>query len=403
MALSKELDYLFSPECVRFQSKKIFHRIVTGKGHFTYHEENWGEVVDLVEKTILENYPDLNIPFHARYVHFKAGKRDRLKEKEAVLNALDPMERARTLFDLVITSVLLDAGAGPDWKFIEADTKESFNRSEGLGVASFHMFFDKYFSTEGKLEASAEGLKTLTAKKLEEAFQVSATNPLVGVEGRLTLLKNLGTVVSQNSTVFKNSRPGFMVDYLIETYGCKIPVEKMLKTVLLNLGEIWPGRLSREGHNLGDVWQYPPFGDVGELDSLVPFHKLSQWLTYSLMQPLMEAGVEITHIDEMTGLPEYRNGGLFLDMKLIDLKDPEDWKKPHAPNSELIIEWRALTICLLDELALKLRAKMKLDPQKFPLVKVLEGGSWWAGRRAAKLRREDGGPPLNIISDGTVF
>lgn len=194
-----------------------------------------------------------------------------------------------------------------------------------------------------------------------------------------------------------------MVDYLIETYGRKIPAEKMLKTVLLNLGEIWPGRLSREGHNLGDVWQYPPFGDVGDLDSLVPFHKLSQWLTYSLMQPLMEAGVEITNIDEMTGLPEYRNGGLFLDMKLIDLKNPEDWTKAHAPNSELIIEWRALTICLLDELALKLREKMKLDAQKFPLVKVLEGGSWWAGRRAAKLRREDGGPPLNIISDGTVF
>ncbi|GAB4022583.1 MAG: URC4/urg3 family protein [Bdellovibrio sp.] len=401
--MSNELLILFSPTQIRSQANRIFERIKSGSGQFTYHPERWDEVIDLVEKTTRENYPSLNIPFHARYVHFLAGGRDRLSEKKNFFQALDPIERARTLFDLVITSVLLDAGAGPDWKYIEPDDKKSYSRSEGLGVASFYMFFDGAFSSSKKPLADGEGLKKLTNKILESAFQVSASNPLIGVDGRVALLNNLGKVISSNKSYFENSRPGNLVDYILKRYGKSIEAKELLLTVLQSLGEIWPGRLQWDGVNLGDVWHYPPFGSAKEIQALIPFHKLSQWLTYSLMQPLMEAGVEIRNIDEMTGLPEYRNGGLFIDTGLIQLKNPIDLSKEHEPQSELIIEWRALTVVLLDEVAKRLRVKMNLNQSNFPLVKVLEGGTWWAGRRAAKMKRADGTPPLNIKSDGTVF
>ncbi len=111
----------------------------------------------------------------------------------------------------------------------------------------------------------------------------------------------------------------------------------------------------------------------------------------------------MTAIDGLTGLPEYRNGGLFMDMGAIILKNPDDARLAHAPGSALIVEWRALTVALLDEIAVIVRDRLGLDATSLPLAKVLEGGTWAAGRKIARARRADGSPPLNIVSDGTVF
>jgi hypothetical protein len=44
------------------------------------------------------------------------------------------------------------------------------------------------------------------------------------------------------------------------------------------------------------------------LNSLVPFHKLTQWLCYSLLQVLKDANITIEGEHLLTALPEYRNG-----------------------------------------------------------------------------------------------
>ena len=134
---------------------------------------------------------------------------------------------------------------------------------------------------------------------------------------------------------------------------------------------------------------------------LVPFHKLSQWLTYSLIEPLEEAGIMVTDLDGLTGLPEYRNGGLFLDTGVLHLRDPADAGRPHEVDSELVVEWRALTVALLDRIAPEIRSR--LDLKVFPLAKVLEGGTWSTGRRLARAARPGGAPPITVASDGTVF
>jgi hypothetical protein len=134
----------------------------------------------------------------------------------------------------------------------------------------------------------------------------------------------------------------------------------------------------------------------------MPFHKLSQWLTYSLLEPFEWAGARVEGLDELTGLPEYRNGGLFLDAGVLRLKDASQTEHLHAPGDELIVEWRALTVALLDELAPLVRTQLGLSPEQMPLACVLEGGTWAAGRALAQQLRE-GKPPLNIESDGTVF
>ncbi len=126
-------------------------------------------------------------------------------------------------------------------------------------------------------------------------------------------------------------------------------------------------------------------------------------MAYSLIEPLQAAGLSVVEIDGLTGLPEYRNGGLFLDGGVIALKDPSAAAVAHEPGSRLVVEWRALTVALLDAIADPVRERLGLSAEAMPLARILEGGTWSAGRRIAREKRPGGGPPLAIESDGTVF
>ena len=72
-------------------------------------------------------------------------------------------------------------------------------------------------------------------------------------------------------------------------------------------------------------------------------------------------------------------------------------------DSPLVVEWRALTVALLDRLAPMVRDRLGLDESQLPLSRLLQGGTWSAGRRAASERRSDASPPIRVQSDGTVF
>lgn len=391
-----DLDYILSPVCVRDGAKKIFDETLNGNTHFHYHEEKMGPTVDFVMQTIRENYPDMNIPFHSRWGHFRPGNVDRSLWLKAKIKDLDSMEQARIKWDLVIPSVLLDAGAGPAWKYHEKETSRDYARSEGLGVASYHLFMSGAFSSDGKsLRSDAQGLSKVTPKLIEEYFQVTPNNPLVGVEGRTNLLRNLGRAL-ENKALFKDGRPGNLIDYLVAKHGKTIPATALLRGVLDGLGPIWPGRETMNGVNLGDAWKHTRYG-------LIAFHKLSQWMTYSLVEPLLDAGITVTGIEGLTGLPEYRNGGLLLDTGVLTFKNSKDSEATWGPESDLIIEWRALTVFLLDKIGAEVQKRLGKTPADFPLAKVLEGGTWWAGRKIAAQIRAGGTPPLNIKSDGTVF
>lgn len=400
--LSKEdIEFLFSPQAIRESTLKLFKLTEDGKTNFNLHLEKLEEVVEFVINVIDKAYPDYDIPFHSRWNHFNVGDVNRVQKLEKVIKSDEPLERARKKIDLVITSVLLDAGAGKSWSY--QNNEGTFDRSEGLAVASFDLFMSKRLSSDGRYKADAQALKKFSKEELKKAFQVSEKNPLVGVEGRVELLNNLGECILDKPKFFPSKRPGSIIDFLIKEHGYDFEVKDILSGVLIALGDIWPGRIKVDNVNLGDVWHYRQLGEDISKESLVCFHKLSQWLTYSLVSPMEEAGLKISGAEKLTGLAEYRNGGLFLDMGVISLKDSNMQLLEHKPESELIIEWRALTICLLDLLAEKIQSKLEMTSKQFPLAKVLEGGTWAAGREVAKRLRKDGAAPLTLSSDGTVF
>jgi hypothetical protein len=399
-----DINYLLSPAAIRERTGKLYKRALAGEGYFDLNEDKIEETAMFVMDVIQENYPDLDIPFHSRWGHFNVGGYHRVAALNDKIVKEDLLEKARLKLDLVITSVLLDAGAGMGWRYSEKSTGKEFSRSEGLAIASLDMFNSGLFSKEDSTyRVDGEKLLKLTADDLSKAFQVSPDNPIIGLEGRLTLLKSLGKTCIENSEIFKDGRPGNILDYLIAKHGMNFEATDLLKAVLLGLGPIWPGRIHLGEINLGDVWHHSDLGSPDSLESLVPFHKLSQWLSYSMVEPILDAEVDLWGAEKLTGLAEYRNGGLFLDKEVIKLKDPELLNIEHEPGSELIIEWRALTIQLLDRVGAHVQKALGKKPFEFPLAKVLEGGTWWAGRKIAKELRADGGPPLNLKSDGTVF
>ncbi len=400
---AEQVSYILTPQAIRDRAAQIFALTENGRGEFVFHADKLNSTVSYVLSVIRKNYPDLKIPFHSRWGHFQVGAIDRVSDINRRLSSLDPFEKARSKLDLVITSVLLDAGAGADWKYQESSSGQCFSRSEGLGVASWHMFLSGAMSEDHKsLRADAAGLSGLQARDIESAFQVTTKNPLIGVTGRALLLNNLGRALS-NREIFKDGRPGNIIDFVVQRYGRKVPAKGLLLAVFEGFGPIWPGRLSANGKNLGDVWRYSKLKGPAEIDSLVPLHKLSQWMTYSLIEPIVEAGCEVVGVHELTGLAEYRNGGLLIDADLISFRDPGVAKVAWRPESDLVIEWRALTVHLLDIIGESVRKQLGFSSEEFPLAKVLEGGTWWAGRFLAKEKRLGGTPPLQIESDGTVF
>jgi hypothetical protein len=397
-AAAAELAYLLSPRAVRERAHALLALgEAGGLEDFAVELARLPEIAERVVAVTRQHYPDLGaIPPHGRWRHFGAGGLDRAAALEARLARLDPTEALRARFDLLITSVLLDAGAGDRWHFAEPGTGVALGRSEGLAVASYHLFAAGGLSTDpagAPLRADADALAALDEPALAAAFQVGPDNPLVGVAGRVELLRRLGAVV--RAWPGGGVRVGELADHLLaQVTGAALPATVILTSVLERLGPIWPGRHSLHGVNLGDTWPHPAVG-------LVPFHKLSQWLSYSMIEPLEAHGVRVTGLDELTGLAEYRNGGLFVDGGVLVPRHPGVLGGVHAVASPLVVAWRALTVALLDRVAVQVRGL--LAQPDLPLVKLLEGGTWRAGRVLAAERRPGGGPPIRVDSDGTVF
>ena len=406
-ATENEALSLLTAKAVRGRANQML-AVGLGDGlrHFRINLDRMDDVADAVLATIQKSYPSLKIPFHARWRHFVLDGDDRWARIADRVQWPDAVTRARAEFDLAIVSVLLDAGAGAAWRYHDKVSGKTIGRSEGLALASLDMFANGAFSSDPRdpFRVDAEKLAAFSVEALERGFQVSAENPLVGLEGRADLLRRLGRLVADRSDIFAlrdRPRPGGLFDHLSANKAIVAP--DILHQVLLQLGPIWPSRLRLAGIALGDCWKYPAIRTGDATSGLMPLHKLSQWLTYSLIEPLQRAGIDVADINGLTGLAEYRNGGLFVDLGVLALRDAADAERAHEVDSELVVEWRALTVALLDRLADKIRARLRRDAVSLPLASLLEGGSWAAGRAAAYQRRADGSPPIKVISDGTVF
>lgn len=235
-----------------------------------------------------------------------------------------------------------------------------------------------------------------------------------------------------------------------------VPLPVLWNVLMSGLAPIWPAsRTAINGVSLGDAWPcqsmpqqgaspkvsaFPNSSSAAAWESILPFHKLTQWLTYSLMQPMQNllkmhfAGTEL-----LTGLPEYRNGGLFVDMGVLNLKKDDmerglqnyaDYcRRTHSngvevapmfePSDDVIVEWRGVTVGFLDRLCSEVNKALKKDlaGNELTLAQLLEAGSWRVShlkfirktnmltrnRVVARLLRLIGQIPRNLLFSLTVM
>lgn len=399
----QNLNFLLSPAAIRQQCMKVFTLAVEGKSHFILHLDEIPKVADYVFEVLTERYPQLEIPGHSCWVHLKESTK-RQEILASYLDTLDNEERLKFKIDFATLVSVIGAGTGSEWSFEDKEEGIKLGRTEGLVCAAFDLMMSDLFKTDGLYQLNAQNLLSLEVQSFTSMFQISEKNKLYGIEGRLSLLNQLGYCLENNNSYFDlEQRPGDLLNTFKKALSAgEIEAYSLFHSILKAFHKIWPSRLNINGVSMGDTWLYKPIG-TSPIEQILPFHTLSQFMVYSYFSAIEDYGWKIVNKDSLSGLSDYRNSGLFVDLGVLELRDIFELQKLHLPSDNIILEWRALSVVLLDQLAKVIRDKMTLDSQQFPLWKILEAGSWHAGRKIAYHIRANGEPPLKIQSQGMVI
>jgi hypothetical protein len=391
--LEAAVAYLRSPLAIRARCENVLEAGIDGRlAHFAIDLDALPRAVDEVVAVIRARHPDLAIPTHGAINDFRAGGIERVEFLDGRLAGLPPEEQARVWVDLIVVSAILDPIASDTWRYREEGTNLQLDQREGVAVASFHAFEAGLFSEDAKrpLRVDANGLHALSSEAFARAFQIA--NPPIAI------VRSLAHAIATAPTIFIGGRAGGLVDNLLARAATgRIEALTILRAMFEGLAATWPVRETLGGANLGDVWRHPAAGGTGPSQGLVPFHEQTQRLAYAMFEPLARAGVTITQPGALTPLPDARNGGLLVDLGVVVPKHPNVRGVVHAIADEVIVEWRALTVALIDRAAEGVRAKLGKSPGELPLANILEGTSA-TGRAVAERLRTDRSPPIRFGS-----
>lgn len=380
-----------------------------GIDHFTVRAESMPDVVHRVLDALGPLRRDQPPPLGSRWRDFEAGGRDRLRELAASVAGATAEEIGRARFDLAVVSALLDADAGDAWTYVDPETGQTLARHEGVAVATLRAFQKGLFSSRAgdPLRADASGLSRITVEVLEAAFPGAAEHPLHALGARAALLRNLGSALLQSPHLFgagEAARFGALFDVLARraTRGT-LTARDLLTVVMESLAPVFAAASSTalDGVPLGDVWRHPAAGGDGASEGLVPIHRAAQLLALSLIEPLEEAGHVVADVGDLTALPDAWSGGLLVDGEVLVPKIEGTVAVVHAAGSPLVVEWRALTVSLLDRVADAVRAELGVTAEALPVARLLPAIRE-AARSAAQDRRGAATPPVRVDGDGVL-
>jgi hypothetical protein len=149
--MSQVVEYLQSLKSIRDRCEKVYERVKSGhpEARFDLDEEKLNEIADYVAAIIKRDYADpaRDVPPHSRWRHFlPTGSIESSVIFPLKSEGADNVEIVKSVLDLFVISVLLDAGAGDKWKYKREGSDEYVGRSEGLAMASMDMFITGIFS-----------------------------------------------------------------------------------------------------------------------------------------------------------------------------------------------------------------------------------------------------------------
>jgi hypothetical protein len=356
--------------------------------HFTVDLSRCAALAAELEARVAASLASSREPGRLR--HFEACPALATRLAVATASAVSP---SQLLVDLLVPSVLCDAGAGPSWRFVAQGT--TLERSEGLAAATLQLFLSGALSSDGvSPRTDGAALAKLDLSTFEDAFQIGPSNPLRGGLRRLELLRRLGAAMLKDTELFPGGRPSGLCDWVASN---RPSATALARRLVVSLRSAWPDRRRLPGEPPGDVFSASRFapGETG----LFGFHKLVLFLVHSLAEPLASSGVPLEGFSELPPLPEYRSGGLLLDSGVLCSKLPISG--PHPFDGPLVVEWRALTVALLARL--RAPSLSRFGAERDRAARVFEASVWALGRDLARARRPGGEAPVIIDGDGELF
>lgn len=303
-------------------------------------------------------HADQGGPIAGCWRRFAAGGVDRRVWLERLLAAEPPEQRTHARIDLAVVCEYLGQVPDDSWSYAEAATGQRFTGREGLAVALWHAFCAGLFSSDPQrpLQADAAGLRGVVTDHLGLALQAGRAWAWPDLQACAIALRRLGEVLSEQPEVFGEAgRPSGLFDTLISPYGVAVPhtadirAHDILSQLLMTLSGLTPGGAQIGGVALGDCWQHPAAHGAGE--GWVPLHARMQAITCALLEPFEWAGVQVRELSALTALADVLHGNLLLDTAVLRLRDPQSARTVWPRDAEIVIEWRALTVALLEELA----------------------------------------------------
>ncbi|KAI9315870.1 hypothetical protein BX666DRAFT_1952323 [Dichotomocladium elegans] len=440
-----DLEYLCSlgsvrERCFRVQEAASRKRLA----HFDVDLSKLDDMVHIIVSLMKRDFINTSeIPVFGRWRHFDVGGRPRIRQLiDGAWAGIDKTEQTRRVIDLFVVSVLMDIEPSLRYQYVEQDTGKVFKRQEGIAIACLDMFKAGAFSSDPRMphRVDSEALLGFTLEKIMQGLHV--TSLFDGLQDRVDLLRHLGQLLEHRQDYFgagvNGHRPGNLMDYLM-SHPTTINTKKgplihleTLWPIVQDMGELWAASEESNGKGgtpeLGDVW---PCDSIrvehtsNQLDHYVSFHRLSQWLVYSLVEPMEKLlGATIEGTEQLTVLPESRNGGLLIDTGFLTLKPADvergldNYRKnallPGQPkvevvpmfdfNDPVVVEWRALTVAYLDIVAERVRTTLNASRKSLSLSQLIQGGTWNAGRELAEISRPNTQmPPIVIKPDRRVL
>ena len=325
----------------------------------------------------------------------------------------DRAARARAEFDLAIVSVLLDAGAGPTWRYRDAADRRGdrpLGRAWRWRASRCSRPALSRPMPRDPLRADADVLANLAVADLARGFQVarrqsagrprgprrSAAPPRQAGRREAGCLRHATTAAARRPV--RSARGA-------GRRAAASRARRSCRELLQQLGPIWPSRLTLGGIPLGDCWRHPAL--TTRRRDQRPGAAAQALAMAGLFADRAAADAPASTSPTSTASPASPNIAMAACSSI-----PACWRsatptmpqREHDVASPLVVEWRALTVALLDRSPTAVRQRLGLD------ARVAAAGEDAAkaapGPRAARIARErraDGSPPLKVISDGTVF
>ncbi|MFN9450401.1 MAG: DUF1688 family protein [Rubrivivax sp.] len=274
---------------------------------------------------------------------------------------------------------------------------ERLTGSEGLTVALLRGFMAGSFSADADdpLRVDARVLSRIDAAALRALFQASQHNPLPGLDARAATLQRWGRCLEAQGQG-PGSRPNALLDPWRVPAGPDGPVPVDPAAVLERVVSRWAEVFRADGRVLGlpagDVWphlwagaaspgvhgsQGTPEGeravDPGT-GGWLPLHQPAQWLVFSLLEPLAQAGLALADDQGLTALAAGRAGAMLLDSGIAVPRATPDLQREWKVGDSWIIEWRALTLHCMTQVAEQARAQCAARGLVLTLAQVLQQG-----------------------------